>query len=332
MTDTLKFVRADATPHRDGVRYRGDEPRLLNCAVSLDGDPRPDRVQAIVLGVSDDRGVQLAGGRVGAVDGPLRVRDYLLRMPAPEGFAIGSLLNAGDLQSAEHTAETHARLAEVVAVLRERFPLARLVVVGGGQDHAYGEVLGLARSVGRTHPQGRLAVVSVGAQAQVLGPAPERAEPNANTAFRRLLLEPAARLDGPSLLQWGLQRSCNSASQLRFLVAQGVQQVYWDDIDGDHRRAGHDLVARMVDLADGHAGVSLSVHLGAFDHATSPGVGAPSVVGVPAGAVLRAASALASLGVATQLGIYELNPRFDQDGASARLAARIAWSYLTGTI
>ncbi len=332
MTDTLKFVRADATPHRDGMVSRGDEPRLLNCAVSLDGDPRPDRVQAIVLGVSDDRGVQLAGGRLGAAEGPLRVRDYLLRMPAPEEFTIGSLLNAGDLQSAEHTAETHARLAEVVAVLRERFPLARLVVIGGGQDHAYGEVLGLARALGRTQPQGRLAVVSVGPQAQVQAPTPQRGEPNANTAFRRLLLEPAARLDGPSLLQWGLQRTSNSPSHLRFLVAQGVQQLYWEEIDGDHRRAGQDLVARIAQLADSHAALSLSVHLGAFDHATSPGVSAPSVVGVPAGAVLQAAATLATLSIATQLGIYELNPRFDQDGASARLAARVAWSYLTGVL
>lgn len=332
MTDTLRFIRADATPHRDGVRARGDESRLASCAVSLDGDPLPDRVRAIVLGVSDDRGVQLAGGRVGAADGPLRVRDYLLRMPAPADFSAGSLLNAGDLQSAQHTAETHARLAEVVAVLRERFPLARLVVLGGGQDHAYGEVLGLSRAVGRSQPEGRLAVVSVGPLAQVQVSTPDLAEPNANTAFRRLLLEPAARLDGPSLLQWGLQRSCNSAAHLRFLVAQGVQQVYWDEVDGDHRRAGHDLVARMAALAGSHAALSLSVHLAAFDHATSPGVSAPSVVGVPAGAVLQAAAALASLEIATQLGIYELNPRFDQDGASARLAARLAWSYLTGIL
>jgi arginase family enzyme len=48
--------------------------------------------------------------------------------------------------------------------------------------------------------------------------------------------------------------------------------------------------------------------------------------------VLRAAAALGSLPLATQLGLYELNPRFDQDGASARLAARLAWSYLTGLL
>ncbi len=330
MSKTLQFVRADATPHRDSMRGRRDDPRLVGRAVSLDGNPQPDQVRAILLGVSDDRGVQLAGGRVGAADGPLRVRDYLLRMPAPAEFGPQSLLNAGDLQSAEHTAETHARLAEVVAVLRERFPLARLVVIGGGQDHAYGEVLGLARVIGRAQPDGRLAVVSVGPQAQVTDP--ERGEPNANTAFRRLLLEPAARLDGPSLLQWGLQRCSNTASQLQFLDAQGVRQLFWEEVDGDHRRAGLDLVVRMKELAEGHAGLSLSVHLAAFDHSVSPGVGAPSAVGVPAGAVLRAAAALGNLPLATQLGLYELNPRFDQDGASARLAARLAWSYLTGLL
>ena len=332
MTDTLQFIRADSASHRDDLRPRGDEPRLLSCAVALNGDPQPDRVRSILLGVSDDRGIQLAGGRIGAADGPMRVRDYLLRMPAPADYSVGSLLNAGDLQAAEHTAETHARLAEVVAVLRERFPLAKLVVIGGGQDHAYGEVLGLARAVARAAPLGRVAVVSAGPLAQVNAATPDAREPNANTAFRRLLLEPAARLDGPSLLQWGLQRPSNSAFQLRFLESQGVQQVYWNEVDGDHRRAGQDLVARMAELAATHAGLSLSVHLAAFDQATSPGVSAPSAVGVPAGAVVQAAAALAQLPIATQLGLYELNPRFDQDGASARLAARIAWSYMAGIL
>ena len=331
MTDTLRFVRADTTPHV-GHKAKRDDPRMVGRMVTLDGDPQADRVKVILLGVADDRGVQLNGGRVGAVDGPAKFRDYFFRLPAPPELGTGSVLNAGDLEAAGHTPETHARLAEVVAVLRERFPHARLIVVGGGHDHAYGEALGLARAVGKLDSNARVAVVNIDAHADVRPYDAGREEPHSGTPFRRLLLEPAARLAGPSLVEWGLQRSANAHAHLQFLDQHHVNTVFLEDIDGDDRRAGADLTGLLRSLAEVHAALSLSVDLDAFAQAVSPGVSAPSPIGVPPGAVVRAAAALGRMPCATQMGIYELNPRFDQDGASARLAARLAWSYATGLV
>ena len=130
MADTLRYIRADPTPVPAGTLARQDDPRLASRLVALDGNPNPEIVRGIVLGVADDRGVGLNGGRMGAAEGPARFREFLARLPAPTGWPVGAVLNAGDLMPAEHTAETHARLAEVVVVLRGRFPQARLVVVG----------------------------------------------------------------------------------------------------------------------------------------------------------------------------------------------------------
>lgn len=332
MTDTLRFVRADTTPHSAAFKARRDDPRISACLVTLDADPQPDRVQVVLVGVADDRGVRLSGGRVGAADGPSKFRDHFFRMPAPPELGPGSVLNAGDLEPAGHTPETHARLAEVVAVLRERFGAARMIVIGGGHDHAYGEVLGLARAVGRVQPAARIAVVNVAAHAGMRPYDAAREEPHAGTAFRRLLLEPAARLSGASLLAWGLQRSANALAHLQFLQHHGAKMQFCDDVSGDERQAGMQLAADLAALGQGHAGMSLSVSLNAFAQAVSPGVSNPSPLGVPVRAVAHAAAALARLELATQLAIYELNPRFDQDGASARLAALLAWSYATGMV
>lgn len=332
MTETLRMLRADPTPHSPATKVRRDDPRLSHRIITLDADPQPDRVQLIVLGVADGRGVQLAGGRAGANDGPSKFRDHFFRLPAPPDFGPGSVLNAGDLEPAGHTPETHARLAEVVAVLRERFGGARLVVIGGGGDHAYGDILGLARAVGHRIPAGTIAAVHVDAHADVALHDPSRDEPHAGTAFRRLLTEPAARLAGPACVHWGLQRSAVGHAHLQWLAEKGARTVFLEDIDDDARKAGSELCGLLRGLADDHPGLALSVDLQAFCQADAPGVASPQAVGVPTGAVVRAAALLGRLGVASQLGIYELNPRFDQDGATARLAARIAWSYATGLV
>lgn len=329
MADTLRFIRADTTPVSAERKGQRDDPRMAIRMVSLAGEPKADKIQAIILGVADDRGVQLNGGRMGAADGPAKFRDYFARLPAPPEFAMGSVLNAGDLMPAESTNETHARLAEVVAVLHDRFPKARLVVVGGGHDHAYGEVLGLARCVGSRQKEARVAVLNVDAHADVR---PHHGEPHSGTPFRRILDEPATRVAPQSLVEWGLQRSCNSTAHLQFLHQQGCHVVYWEGIDGNETHAGAQLIDTLRALTNGHAGLSLSVDMDAFAQSVSPGVSAPSPLGVPAGAVVRAAAALNGMAGVTQLGIYELNPRFDHDGASARLAARIAWSYVTGLV
>lgn len=336
MTDTLRLLRSEATPIATGPKLRRDDPRMGTRSIGLDADPRPDKVLAVIVGVADDRGVQLAGGRVGAADAPSKLRDFFFRLPAPPEFGPGSVLNAGDLKPAEHTAETHARLAEVVAVLRERFPRAKLVVVGGGHDHAFGEVMGLARSLqhqpASAAGEGRVGVLSIDAHADVRPyvEGPRNLEPPGGTALRRLIAEPTARVEGQSVAVWGLQRACNASSWLQFLDAQGAKAVYLDEIDGDDRRAGAQLTALLYELASRHDALSLSLDMDAFAQSVSPGVSVPSPVGVPPGAVLRGVAALGRLPCLHQLGIYGLNPRFDQDAATARLAARVAWGYVTG--
>ena len=140
----------------------------------------------------------------------------------------------------------------------------------------------------------------------------------------------SARLAAGSLVEWGLQRACNAAAHLDYLQERGVHVRFWDELGPQEATESEQLGAQLSELAEQHHGLSLSVDLDAFAQSVAPGVSAPSPVGVSASAVVRAAARLGQLTCTTQLGIYELNPRFDQDGQTARLAARLAWSYLTG--
>ncbi len=326
-SETMRYVRIDTTRRPESGRR--DDPRMGARMVTLDGEPDPAVVRAVLVGVACDRGVGLNGGRLGSAEGPQRFRDFFWRLPAPADIGQASVLDAGDLMSAGRTTETHGRLAEVVTVLRERFPSAKLVVIGGGHDHAYGEVVGMCDDLRRRVETPRIAVLNVDAHADVRQ---HNNEPHSGTPFRRLIDEPRAGVAGPSMLAWGLQQGSNAQAHLDWLKAQGAAVVDWQTIDADPSAAARDLLAAMDVFASTHDGLAMSVDLDAFGQAVAPGVSAPAPVGVPAGAVLRAAAHLAGLPCATQMGIYELNPRFDRDGATARLAARLAWSYLTGQV
>ncbi len=324
--DTLRYVRQDTT-RRPAARGR-DDPRMGALMVPLDGEPDADKVQAVLLGVAADRGEALRGGRLGAVDGPQRFRDYFWRLHAPAGWTAGSVLDAGDLVSAERTDETHARLSEVVAVLRERFPRARLLVVGGGQDALYGEILGLARWLRRGSAEARVGLLNIDAEPDVFA---HEGEPHAGTALRRLLLQPATLLSGEDTVLWGLQRCATAAPHLAFVRSQGVTTTWWPDV-GEGRSATTSLLDHLCALGNRCSAVALSVDLSALAQTEAPGVSKPNATGVPSLAVLRGAEALAALPTPSQMSLYGLNPRFDLGGATSRLAARIAWSYVTAQV
>lgn len=318
--ETLRYIRNDTTQRfGGGRRVRGDVMGAM--VVNLDGGPDPFLVKAVLLGVACDRGVGLGNGRIGSADGPQRFRDIFWRMTAPEGWQTGAILDAGDLVSAGRTDETHARLTEVLTVLRGRFPAARVAVVGGGHDALYGEVLGLSRWLRKAHDDARIGLCSIDA-------APDAAtfdgEPHDHTALRRLIREPAARVGGEDVILWGLQRPSSPASQLAFLRGAGCELSFCPEGD----EAG--LLTSLRALAARVHGLSLAVDLGAFPQSVAPGVSEPMPIGVRPEAVIEAAVTLAALPLPSSLSIWGLNPRFDRDAATARLAARLVYSYMTG--
>lgn len=318
--DTLRYIRHDTT-RRSGQGRKLRDDALGAKVVTLDQQPSAGTVRAILLGVACDRGVGIGGGRIGAADGPLRFRDAFFRLMAPEGWAAGSLLDAGDLLSAGRTDETHARLSEVIDVLTGRFPQARLMVAGGGHDAVYGEVLGVARRRRRERDPARLGLLVVDAMPDASS---HEGEPHDHTALRRLLREPAAALAGDDVLLVGLQPAHAAGGQVAFLHSQGVRMVPFADPEAD---ALPDLAVELSARVDA---LTLSIDLGAFAQSVAPGVSEPVAFGIDPDLVLRAAARLGATPRPGSCGIWGLNPRFDRDGATARLAARLAWAYCAG--
>lgn len=264
----------------------------------------------VLIGVPDDRGVAANNGRVGAKEGPLAFRQALERLPGDL-----PLSDAGDIVLAPTNRETHERLAGRVAEVMAAgdFPL----VIGGGHDNTYGGVKGVAQS-GQ-----RVGVVNIDAHLD-LRPAEPSGDVNSGTPFRRLIEDALVR--GSDVVEFGYQPHVTSPDLLSFAKAAAVPCWSWFDVRTPDPRE-HFL--RLVQgLAQRCEAVAVTLDLDSIVATEAPGVSAPATLG------FSAAEAVALLQLAAQeprvryLDLMELNPTYDIDARTARLAATLVWHFI----
>ena len=280
------------------------------------GGPKAGRASSRgvgVVGLADDLGVRLNGGRAGAGEGPSAIRaaprTYGVREPM--GWDWPTVFDAGDVSPAPGDDEaalraTHERVSGVVGeVLRKGLlPLG----LGGGHDLTYA----LVRPVAQAHPH--LAGVYVDAHLDV------RERAGSGMPFRRLI------------------EDCG-VSELRLLgfnpLVNSREHVSWFQQHGGRFAPGpdtleHDSVKEWAAALIPSRPCFVSIDLDGIDSTHAPGVSALN----PAGLMPKVVAAIARAAGASKhvmcFDVMEMNPRFDVDGRTARLAAHLVLSFLRG--
>ena len=294
----LYFPRNDATDPRLGDR--------VNRGCGAFGT-----AQVAIVGCGQDEGVRRNGGRPGAAQGPAEIRRALYRMTM-NGLQDLGICDAGDIVVSPTLEETHATLQGVVAELLEAGKV--VIVLGGGNDISYPDCAALS-----AHAREVLAF-NVDAHYDVR---PD-AERNSGTPYRQLLEE--GLLKGARFFELGSQAFCNSADHGAYLKEKGARVVPLDEL----RAKG---LARVVRRALREAKTAKAVFWG-FDldvvnASEAPGVSAPNPLGL-SGLELCELAALAGSESRTRvMEVTEVNPAFDVDGRTARLAAAAIHRFLT---
>ena len=141
------------------------------------------RDRNVLVGVPDDRGVELNHGFVGASAGPDAFRNAFYRLYDARSdtgeWAGDSWIDVGDLLLQPSIAETHAALADVVQFLLSHHA-RRVHVIGGGHDFSFGSYLGHARSC-----TGVLPIINFDAHFDLR--AVDQGLINSGTPFRRVI-------------------------------------------------------------------------------------------------------------------------------------------------
>lgn len=268
----------------------------------------PSEPAVVLLGVPDDTGVAAAGGRPGAAGGPAALRAALERYGSTYDFVSQTELSglplgdAGDVEVApEDSAATHARATERVRSLLEAGQ--RVVCVGGGHDLTFAHVRALP---------GPLRGVNVDAH------------PDVRPVFEGRITSGSSfwlvheELEVERFWEVGLQPAVCHREHIEYLADRRARIV---------PLAAFTLAAFEEALAGAHF---VSFDLDGVAQAFAPGVSAPN----PDGFTPREALAMARLAGREHsvrvFDIMELNPRFDLDGRTARLAAAILLAFLHG--
>ncbi len=255
----------------------------------------PEGCRLALLGMPDDTGVGLNGGRLGAAEGPTALRRALARYGAAEASGIEwpGVFDAGDVEPADELDETHDRVSVAVDALlaADLFPIG----IGGGHDLTYAFVRPLA-----TRLPGMVGVY-FDAHLDV------REQKGSGMPFRRLVEDCSVR----ELHVLGLDRFANSAEHVRWFQGHGGRI---DSLEPTDPLPAGDLF--------------VSLDLDVIDQAHAPGVSAMN----PSGwSPERAEAWVRAAGRSTRVrcfDIMELSPPHDENGRTSRLAARLLLAFL----
>lgn len=275
---------------------------------SFDGQSRDG---VALVGFAVDEGVRRNDGRLGAADGPHALRAALANLPV---LGEPALWDAGDVtvEGGALEAAQDALASRVAAAIRQgNLPL----VLGGGHEVAWGTFQGIARACPDLR---RILVVNFDAHFDLR----QAAQGNSGTPFRQIAewCQSTGRPFDYHVL--GISHYANTRALFDRADALGVRYALDEALQSDAAvDAARDALLQDIALCDA---VYLTVCLDVLPGGDAPGVSAPAALGVPLARVLRLMNAVLTSGKLVAADIAELNPGFDRDGLTAKMAARLA--------
>ncbi len=290
----------------DALFYRRGDPNDIRLGEVVMRDP-PDyaRADVVVVGCPQDEGVRRNRGRVGARLAPAEIRRALYRYAVSEPHQHLRLFDLGDVLAATTLEETHEALHRVVRqVLRDG---KKLVVLGGGNDISYPDCSALAAEVDR------LLVINIDRHFDVRADTPR----SSGTPYRQLLEE--GHVVPEMFHEVGINSFANSPTYRRYLEELGAHIHFL----GDLRANGVGATLRAIAESTPADGIFFGFDLDVVRAVEAPGVSDPSPMGLTAREICEISDVAAADPRTRIIEVTEVNPTYDVDGITSKLAANI---------
>ena len=265
------------------------------------------RADVVLLGCPQDEGVRRNNGRPGAAKAPDAIRYCLYRLVAPPNARLFDLGNTALQPSLEETHRIHQQIVhEILAGGKQ------VVSLGGGNDVSYPDCAALAD----TH--GEYLAFNIDAHLDVR----ENPVRNSGTSYRMLLEE--GLLKPGNFHEIGYQPFAVAQTHLDYLASKGAHAMSLPEL----RRHGiHSAICKRLQASDAGA-IFWGIDMDSVCAADAPGVSAPNPTGLT-GCELCAIAELAGSDPRSRVfEITEVNPDFDLDNRTARLAAVAIFHFL----
>jgi formiminoglutamase len=264
-----------------------------------------------LLGIPDHQGVYNVHGRLGAAKGPQAFRDVFRFLKGPAAVQ-NSLIDAGNLSVTRDISNNHRQAADFIYQHHKKTNLS--VVVGGGHDHGYSQLLALSKL-------GPVACINIDAHLDVRKPSPI---PSSGSPFY-LAIENGI-LNKKNFIEFGIQDHCNSQDLWDYVESKDISVIPFKTLRNGN--AVKKFKSALEKLSIGNNQVVVSFDLDSVACAFAPGVSAPQSEGFTPSEIIEMMEISGQNKKVSSLGIFELNPLHDIEKSTARLAATAAYHFI----
>jgi len=268
---------------------------------------------AVILGFGSDEGVRRNKGRVGAAAAPAAIRAAL----GPLAFRPGrDVLDAGDITVRDGSLEAgQARAGQAISRIIDAGQLP--VVLGGGHETAFASYLGVAGSAAVRNGL-TMGVLNLDAHFDLR----DEPVPSSGTPFLQMARAEAAAGRELRYAVVGISEPNNTRALFRTAEELSVDYLLDEDCTAE---AAQSFVAEFLAQVDA---LYLTIDLDVLPASVAPGVSAPAAYGVPLPVISAVCRQVAASGKLLHLDVAELNPDFDIDARTAKVAARLITTLL----
>ncbi|WP_426997907.1 formimidoylglutamase [Pseudarthrobacter sp. N5] len=263
---------------------------------------------AVFLGFASDAGVRRNQGRAGAAAAPAAIRAAL----GPLAFHMDrAVSDAGDVTVVGGALESgQARAGLAVTGMLDAGNLT--VLLGGGHETAFASYLGVAGSAAVRGGK-RLGVLNLDAHFDLR----DEPMPSSGTPFLQMARAEASAGRELKYAVVGISEPNNTRALFNTADELGARYMLDEDCTAE---AAREFVQKF--LADIDV-LYLTIDLDVLPASVAPGVSAPAAYGVPLSVVSAVCRQVAASGKLMHLDVAELNPEFDIDNRTAKVAARL---------
>lgn len=270
-----------------------------------------------LLGFRSDEGVRRNHGRVGAIEGSSAIRMALANLPYH--LAVQDrLIDAGDVFClGKFLEDAQEELGSTVEYLLERRYTS--IVLGGGHELAFGSYQGIHKFARKY--QKKVGIINFDAHFDLRD---FEEVGNSGTSFLQIARLCEKDQSSFNYLALGIQRESNTARLFQTAQHLGVEYLLAEELQSAPQKAWDKIAA----FAEAQDLLYVSVCLDVFGAAYAPGVSALNPLGLAPQDLLPLLKKLAATGKVIHLDIAELNPRYDLDQRSAKLAASLVFHFI----
>lgn len=272
-----------------------------------------------LLGFCSDEGVRRNQGRLGAAEGATVLRSHLSNLPWHFEERV-SLLDTGDIFClGEFLEDAQEDLGEIVEkVLENNY---KTILLGGGHEIAYGHYLGIKKFIEKKNA--RLGIINFDAHFDMRETVDNK--PSSGTPFLQIAKDLQKNGQPFNYFVLGIQRVSNTPKLFKTAEHWGVRHILSERLDFMFVEQIHKQLADFIAEVDY---IYVTVCLDVFSAAYAPGVSALNGLGIYPTIVADLIKFISQTGKVLAFDVAELNPKYDLDGRTARLASNLVFSYV----